>query len=333
MNITSEGDNQMRPSKKSPSTRPLGPAGPAVSPIGLGCMGFSWAYTIPPAETSVKVIQAAIDSGCTHLDTSDVYGPFDNERLIGRALANGRSEKAVIATKGGLVAHDSFREIRRDGSPEHLMAACDESLKRLGIDVIDLYYLHRVDDEVPVEESWGAMANLVTQGKVRALGVSEPTVDQLHRIHPIHPVAAVQSELSIWTRDPLSEVLPWCTDNNAAFVAFAPLGRGYLAGGLASNEQLNPGDFRASLPRFTPEARSINQQIVDAIAGIARKYGLPNSQICLAWVLAQGPTVHAIPGTTNVDHLITNLAATTLEIDPADLHHLDNLPPAQGSRY
>ncbi len=317
----------------SPGMRPLGPSGPVVSPIGLGCMGFSWAYAIPPAETSVKVIQAALDSGCAHLDTSDLYGPFDNERLIGKALASGRSREAIIATKGGLVAHDGIREIRRDGRPEHLLAACDSSLDRLGVDVIDLYYLHRVDSEVPVEESWGAMASLVTQGKVRSLGISEPTVDQLHRIQSIHPVAAVQSELSIWTRDPLPDVLPWCTDHNAAFVAFAPLGRGYLAGGLPSNRQLHPGDFRASLPRFTADARSTNQQIVDAIASIAAKYRVPNSQICLAWVLAQGPTVHAIPGTTSIDHLSANLAATTLDIDPADRQLLDNLPTPQGSRY
>ncbi len=228
-------------------------------------MGFSWGYRDASVDetAAIEVIRRAIDLGVDHFDTADVYGPFANESLLGRALAN-RREHVVIATKAGLVVEDKATyRFGRNGRPEHIRQACDGSLQRLGVEVIDLYYLHRVDPRVPVEETWGAMAGLVAAGKVRFLGISEASVEELDRVSRVHPVTAVQSELSLWTRDYLAGVVPWCAAHGASFVAFAPLGRGFLTGAIAADARFGPEDFRSKLPRFRPEAVSLNQRIVE----------------------------------------------------------------------
>jgi aryl-alcohol dehydrogenase-like predicted oxidoreductase len=309
--------------------RPL--AGHSVLPVGLGCMGFAWAYERTSDDDPVAVIRAALDAGAAHLDTSDVYGPFESERIVGRAI-DGRRADTFLATKAGLVAKD-LGSMRRDGSPEHLRSACDASLQRLGVDRIDLWYLHRADEDVPVEESWGAMADLVAAGKAAALGISEVTVDELDRVHAIHPVAAVQSELSIWTRDRLDDVLPWCAANGAGFVAFSPLGRGFLAGALASGKPISADDFRARLPRFTADALAANAAIVDGVLEVAARRGVTAAQVALAWVLARGEQVHVIPGTTRAAHLQANLSAGEVELTAEDLSALDALPAPVGARY
>ncbi|HSN06913.1 MAG TPA: aldo/keto reductase, partial [Candidatus Angelobacter sp.] len=243
-------------------TRVLGGSGIEVGAVGLGCMGMSHAYDVGTGDEneSVAVIHRALDLGVTLLDTADVYGPHTNEELVGRALV-GRRDDAIVATKCGLVPDPSFR-YDRNGSPEYVRAACDASLRRLGVDHIDLYQLHRVDPDTPLEETWGAFAGLVVDGKVRAIGLSEVTVDQLEACHAIHPVASVQSEMSLWTRDWVDDVLPWCTSNGVAFLPYAPLGRGFLTGALAARD-FTADDFRFRLPRFSPEAMAENEAIVD----------------------------------------------------------------------
>jgi aryl-alcohol dehydrogenase-like predicted oxidoreductase len=311
------------------SPRPL--AGRDLHPIGLGCMGFAWAYERTSDDDPVAVIRQALDAGAAHLDTSDVYGPFESERIVGRAI-EGRRAEVFLATKCGLVAED-LDSMRRDGRPEHLRTACDASLQRLGVDRLDLYYLHRVDENVPVEESWGALAELVEAGKVAALGISEVTVAELDRVQAIHPVAAVQSELSIWTRDRLDDVLPWCVANGAAFVGFSPLGRGFLAGALAAGTALSASDFRAKLPRFTAEALQANAAILDGVRAVAQRQAVTPAQVALAWVLSRGHQVHVIPGTTRSAHLTANLAAGEVELTADDLATLDALPAPVGARY
>ncbi|PWJ45557.1 Predicted oxidoreductase [Quadrisphaera granulorum] len=296
-------------------------------------MGFSWAYENSRAEPAVDVIRAALDAGAAHLDTSDIYGPFTNEEILGRALRDGWRERAVVATKGGLATDGGVAGMRRDGRPEHITAACEASLRRLGVDVIDLYYLHRVDERVPVEETWGAMVELVRAGKVRALGISEASVEQLDVVQGIHPVAVVQSELSIWTRDRLHDVLPWCREHGTSFVAFAPLGRGFLTGAHGPEKVFDDDDFRSRLPRFTDEARTANQVIVDGVSRIAQRHDLTPGQVALAWVLAQSEHVHVIPGTTRRQHLAQNQAAAQVRLRAQDLDELAALPEPVGSRY
>jgi aryl-alcohol dehydrogenase-like predicted oxidoreductase len=317
-------------------TRFLGADGPAVGAIGLGCMGMSWAYgpSERDDEASTAVIRRALDLGVTLIDTSDVYGPFTNEELVGRALA-GRRDEAVLATKGGLVADLSGERpsIVRSGHPDHLRAAIDASLQRLGVEVIDLYQLHRVDPDVPVEESWGALAEAVAAGKARAIGMSEATVDELDRAHAIHPVASLQSELSLWTRGALRDVLPWCEAHGAAFIPFAPLGRGFLTGAIAADRSFETSDFRAGNPRFSREAVDANQAIVDAVRAVAARLGVVPGQVALAWTLAQGEHVVPIPGTKRIAYLEENAAAASVTLSAEDLAELDALPEAVGSRY
>lgn len=304
-------------------------------PVGLGCMGLSWAYRDPSIDETagIELIQKALDLGVDHFDTADVYGPYTNEALVGRALA-GRREEVVIATKVGLVVEDpSTYRYGRNGKPEHVRASCDESLRRLGVDEIDLYYLHRIDPQTPVEESWTAMAKLVAEGKVRSLGISEPSVADLDRISAIHPVAAVQSELSLWTRDHLAGVVPWCAKHGAAFVAFSPLGRGYLTGAIAADARFGPEDFRAKLPRFKPEAVAANQAIVEKVKGVAKRREATAAQIALAWVLARGEHVLVIPGTQRLRYLEQNIAAAEIALSPEELRELDALPAPVGGRY
>jgi aryl-alcohol dehydrogenase-like predicted oxidoreductase len=315
--------------------RRLGRTDRSVFPVGLGCMGFSWGYRDNSVDSAaaIDVIRGAIDLGVDHFDTADVYGPFANESLVGRALADRRGE-VVIATKAGLVVEDKTTyRFRRDGRPEHIREACDGSLERLGIEVIDLYYLHRIDPRVPLEETWGAMAGLVAAGKVRCLGISEASVDELERVSRIHPVTAVQSELSLWTRDYLSDVVPWCAAHGVSFVAFAPLGRGFLTGAISSDARFDSEDFRSTLPRFGPEAVAENQRIVESVSAVADRGGVTAAQVALAWLLARGEHVLAIPGTQRRKYLEENVAAAAIDLTPEELAELDAVPAPFGGRY
>ncbi|MER0240996.1 aldo/keto reductase [Streptomyces sp. HSW2009] len=318
-------------------TRQWGGTGPEVGAIGLGCMGMSWGYAESQRndDLSVTVLEQALDLGITHLDTADVYGDGHNETLVGRVLAHRRAE-AVVATKVGLVVDDLVtRTMHRDGSPAHIRRAAEASLRRLGTDVIDVYYLHRVDPAVPLEETWGAMAELVASGKVRRLGLSEVTVGEIERAHRIHPVSAVQSELSLWTRDPLAagtDVVGWCAAHGAAFVPFAPLGRGFLTGAF-DRPTFEAGDFRATNPRFADAAFAANLRIVEAVRTVAARHGATPAQVAIAWTLAQGTHVIPIPGTKNPRYLTENVMAEALHLSAEDLVALDALPTPVGGRY
>ena len=295
-------------------------------------MGMSWAYSPEERDddASIEVIRRALDLGVTLIDTADVYGPFHNEELVGRAIA-GRRDELTLATKCGLVNVDG--EMTRDGRPEHVRAACEASLKRLGVDTIDLYQLHRVDEKVPLAETWGAMAALVEAGKVRVIGMSEVDVAQLDEAHAIHPVATLQSEFSLWTRGPLSDVLPWCDAHDAGFLPFAPLGRGFLTGTLPTSGDFDATDFRARNPRFTGDALAANQQIVDAVRRVADRLGCTAAQVAIAWILAQGQHLVPIPGTKKMRYLEENAAAAELRLGADDLAELDSLPDPVGARY
>ena len=310
--------------------RQIGPF--TVGAVGLGCMGMSWAYGPQERDddASVEVIRRALDLGVTLIDTADVYGPFHNEELVGRAIA-GRRDELTLATKCGLVNIDG--EMTRDGRPEHVREACDASLQRLQVDTIDLYQLHRVDEKVPLAETWGAMASLVEAGKVRAIGMSEVDVAQIEEAHAIHPVTSVQSELSLWTRGPLADVVPWCAAHGAGFLPFAPLGRGFLTGTLPTTGDFSETDFRARNPRFTGEALAANQHIVDSVRRVADRLGSTAAQVAIAWLLAQGEHVVPIPGTKKVRYLEENAAAADVRLGPADLAELDSLPAPVGARY
>ena len=333
----------MENARKSDGARELGAGGPRVAPIGLGCMGMSWIYAESGRDDaeSVRVIREALDSGVGLLDTALVYGDGHNERLVGRAIA-GRRDDVVVATKGGLVVDDlATKSIHRDGRPGALRRHVEGSLERLGVERIDLYYLHRVDPDVPLEESWGALAELVAEGKLARIGLSEVTVAQTAAAHAVHPVAAIQSELSVWTRDPLGgqtrtdaeeNLLEWTLANGVAFVPFAPLGRGYLTGTLAPGT-FESGDIRSVNPRFTAEAFERNRAIGEEIASIAAVHGATSAQVSLAWLLGLADNVIPIPGTRSGKHLAENLEAVSLRLSDAERERLDRLPPAYGSRY
>jgi aryl-alcohol dehydrogenase-like predicted oxidoreductase len=305
-----------------------------VGAIGLGCMGMSWAYSTasPDDERWNALIHRAIELGVTLIDTADVYGPFTNEEVVGRAL-DGRRDEVVLATKVGFVVEDpETLQLARDGRPEHVREAIDGSLRRLRTDFVDLYQLHRVDENVPVEETWGAMAEVVAAGKARAIGMSEATVDELSRAHAIHPVASVQSELSVWTRDRLDDVLPWCRENDVAFIPFAPLGRGYLTGTITA-DSFDERDFRARNPRFTRAALQANLAIVERVRAVAERLGATPAQVALAWVLAQDEHMVPIPGTTRPERVEENVGAAFVSLDAGDLTELDSVPPTFGERY
>ena len=303
-------------------------------------MGMSWAYAESSRDDkeSIATLHQAIELGVGLIDTADVYGDGHNESLVGRALA-GRRDQVTLATKCGLVVDDlETKSLRRDGSPDHIRAAVRASLSRLGTDVIDLYYLHRVDDQVPIAESWGAMSELVAAGQVRRIGLSEVTVEQAAEAHAIHPVTAIQSELSLWSRDPLGsgegdDLLAWCRQHGAAFVPFSPLGRGFLTGAIDASTTFEQSDFRARLPRFTTDARAANQRIVDLVREIASAHDATPAQVALAWVLGQGEQVIPIPGTRRQEHLRANLAAAELVLTDDELARLDQAPVAVGTRY
>ena len=314
--------------------RTLGHSAIDVGAIGLGCMGFSIAYDPGTKDdaVSMQVIQRALDLGVTLFDTSDAYGPWVNEELVGRALAGRRSE-AVIATKAGCAPNTESFGPKPDGRPEVLRQCCDASLARLGVDVIDLWQLHRADPAVPIEESVGAMGEMVAAGKVRAIGVSEVTLEQLEAAHRTFPLAALQSELSLWTRDALTEVVPWCATHDVAFVAFAPLGRGFLTGAIDAARPFAANDVRAVNPRFTVDARLANQQIVDVVRKVAARHTATLAQVSLAWVLAQGDHVIVIPGSDQLAFLEENTAADALRLSADDMADLDAIPTAIGARY
>jgi aryl-alcohol dehydrogenase-like predicted oxidoreductase len=325
-------------------TTTLGSKGPEVGVIGLGCMGMTYAYdmTTPRDDaTSIAVIHQALDLGVTLIDTADVYGPYTNEELVGRALAGGHRERAVLATKVGLALNAPSQASGRgnspgavpNGRPEHVRKSIDDSLRRLGTDHVDLYQLHRVDPQVPLEETWGAMAEAVAAGKARHIGLSEVTVDQIKRAQAVHPVTSVQSELSLWTRDVLAEVLPYCQEQDIAFLPFSPLGRGFLTGRFSSFDDLPEDDFRRRLPRFQQDALRANLAIVMRVREIAERAGATPAQVALAWVLAQGRHVVPIPGTKTPKYLTDNAGAADIELSATGLAELDALPAPEGTRY
>lgn len=307
-----------------------------IGAVGLGCMGMSWGYDQlgRDDETSIGVIHRAIELGCTLIDTADQYGPFTNESLVGKAI-RGHRDEVVLATKGGLVVDDphTFKS-HRDGRPEHLRAALDASLLRLGVDHVDLYQLHRIDPQVPVEESWGALADCVRQGKIRAIGLSEASVREIERAQAVHPVASVQSELSLWSREALRDgVVEHCRRHGIAFIAYAPLGRGFLSGRIATPRDLPEVDGRHHHPRFQPEVISANQPIIERVREIAGELGISVAQLSIAWVLAQGEHVVALPGTKTRGYLEENVAAGDVRLPEPALARLDALPAAAGTRY
>jgi aryl-alcohol dehydrogenase-like predicted oxidoreductase len=316
-------------------TRTLG-QGLVVSAEGLGCMGMSEFYG-PTDETEARAtIARALDLGLTLLDTADAYGPFTNERLVGSSIA-GRRDEVVLATKFGLVRDPANPQARSiNGQPDYVRQACDASLQRLGVDVIDLYYQHRVDPGVAIEDTVGAMAELVAAGKVRHLGLSEAGPATIRRAHAVHPITVLQSEYSLWSRDPEAEVLPTLRDLGIGLVAYSPLGRGFLTGEITSADDLAPDDFRRHSPRFSPENFGRNLELVDRVRQLAAERGVPASRLALAWVLAQGEDVVPIPGTKRVRYLEDNVAAVDVQLSPDDLRQLAEIAPvgvAAGERY
>jgi aryl-alcohol dehydrogenase-like predicted oxidoreductase len=298
-------------------------------------MSMSWAYdpSQKDDDASIDTIHAALDAGVTLIDTAPAYGPHHNEELVGRALA-GRREQVVLATKLGMYVDLTTFEFTKDGRPENVAPQLEASLRRLQTDVIDLYQLHRVDPDVPIEETWGAMAELVTSGKVRGLGLSEATAEECARAHAVHPVASVQSEFSLWTRDVQENgVLAWCETNGATFIPFAPLGRGFLTGAISAVHEFEANDFRARNPRFAGAARAANQRLVDEVRGVARELDATPAQVALAWTLAVSPAIVPIPGTRRRERVLENTAAANLTLPDHLRKRLDELPPPVGARY
>jgi len=311
-----------------------------VSAVGLGCMGMSHAYGGQPEAESIATLRRAVDLGVTLFDTAEVYGPYENEVLLGKAL-KGLRDKVVIATKFGFkIAPEgksgSERMIGLNGTPENAKKVADESLKRLRIEAIDLFYLHRVDPTVPVEESVGAMADLVKAGKVRYLGLSEASAEEVRRAHAVQPITALQSEYSLWERNVEAEILPMLRELNIGFIPFAPLGRGFLTGSITSAGDIAPGDFRERLPRFQPEALAANARLLATIENVANAHGRTKAQIALAWALHKGRDVVPIPGTRRISRLEENVQAADIKLSSAEMDALDvAIPPDQivGDRY
>ncbi len=315
--------------------RRLGGEGLEVSAVGLGCMGMSDFYAGRDEKEAIATIHAALDAGVTFLDTADMYGPFTNERLVGEAL-KGRREGVTVATKFGNVRDESGAFLGISGRPEYVQSCCEASLERLGVDVIDLYYQHRVDRTVPIEETIGAMAELVEQGKVRFLGMSEASVATLERAVAIHPVSALQTEYSLFSRDPESGLLEACRRLGVGFVPYSPLGRGLLTGAIGGLSSLDPSDWRRAMPRFSEVNIDANVALVTAVTMVAERLQATPAQVALAWVLAQGDDIVPIPGTKRRQYLAENIVAVSLTLADEDLSELDQALPvgvARGERY
>ena len=310
-----------------------------VSALGLGCMGMSFAYGGQPEAEAIDTLRRAVDLGITFFDTAEMYGPFENEKLVGKALAPYR-DRVVIATKFGFKITETGEGRERivgvDSRPEHVRAVCDASLQRLGVEVIDLFYQHRVDPAVPIEDTVGAMADLVRAGKVRALGLSEAGAATIRRAHAVHAIAAVQSEYSLWSREPETAVLPTCIELGIGFVPYSPLGRGLLTGAIQTPDALGSDDYRRTLPRFQAENLAANQRLLDTLATLARDKGVTPAQLALAWVLSRGDFIVPIPGARKIRHLEENAAAADLVLSAVDLQTIADAMPADavsGGRY
>jgi aryl-alcohol dehydrogenase-like predicted oxidoreductase len=317
--------------------RKLGSQGLEVSAQGLGCMGMTWAYGSGDERAGEDTIRRALELGVTFLDTAEVYGPYTNERLVGRAVA-GRRDQVEIATKFGFSfdSDDPYGPRGLDGSPENVKRVCEQSLERLGTDHIDLFYQHRVDPAVPIEETVGAMGELVDAGKVRYIGLSEASAGVIRRAHATYPLTAVQSEYSLWTRDPEAEVLPTLRELGIGLVAYSPLGRGFLTGQIRSIDDLPEGDWRRSNPRFQEEALGQNVELADRVRELAAERNVTPAQLALAWVYAKGSDIVPIPGTKRPERLEENVAATEIELSDEDVAALDQAVPADaviGGRY
>ena len=316
-------------------TRTLGPGGPEVSAIGLGCMGMSAFYGAADEGEARATIARALDLGCNFLDTADMYGPFTNEQLVGSAIASRRDE-VFLATKFGirLLSKDNLIDRTIDGSPAYVREAAERSLERLGVDHIDLYYQHRVDPNTPIEDTVGAMAELVQAGKVRYIGLSEASAKTIRRAHTVHPIIAVQTEYSLWTRDVEPAILPTLQELGIALVPYSPLGRGFLSGRFTTTEELDEGDYRRHGPRFTGENLEHNRMLAERVRELAAERGITPGQLALAWVLHRGEHVVPIPGTKRVSYLEENLAAAEVTLSDAEVEHIaEAVPAAAGDRY
>jgi aryl-alcohol dehydrogenase-like predicted oxidoreductase len=331
-----DGDSAGHRRRRGMEKRKLGRRGPEVSALGLGCMGMSYGYG-PAKEKSemISLLRSAVERGVTLFDTAEAYGPYTNEELVGEALAPFR-DRVVIATKFGFKLDAEGKQAGLDSRPEHIRQVADASLRRLRTGVIDLFYQHRVDPDVPIEEVAGAVKELIREGKVRHFGLSEAGVQTIRRAHAVQPVTVLQSEYSLWWREPEKDIIPTLEELGIGFVPFSPLGRGFLTGKMDENTKFDSSDFRTGLPRFTPEARKANQALVDLLAAIARRMNVTPAQLALAWILARKPWIVPIPGTTKLSRLEENIGAAALDLAPQDLREIDDAAarvPVEGARY